>query len=136
MKELTVTATVENLDVIQEALAEFLETAECSPKAQFELEVAVEEIFVNICSYAYRPGVGPAVVRFETTPNPLNVKITFVDNGIPFDPLKKAEADPDALLADEDAQGGLGIFMVRQSMDEVKYEYKDGQNILSIKKSL
>ena len=61
--------------------------------------------------------------------------MTFIDHGIPYDPLKKD--DPDVTLsAEERAIGGLGIFMVKKTMDEITYEYKDGQNILSIRKDL
>jgi anti-sigma regulatory factor (Ser/Thr protein kinase) len=63
------------------------------------------------------------------------VDITFIDNGIPYDPL--AKADPDVTLSAEERQiGGLGIFMVKKSMDDVKYEYLDGHNILTLKKGL
>ena len=61
--------------------------------------------------------------------------ITFIDKGVPYDPL--AKADPDITLSAEEREiGGLGIFMVKKSMDEITYEYKDGQNILAIKKKL
>jgi anti-sigma regulatory factor (Ser/Thr protein kinase) len=63
------------------------------------------------------------------------VVITFIDKGVPYDPLAKAYPDT-TLSAEERAIGGLGIFMVKKTMDEITYEYKDGQNILAIKKSL
>ena len=104
-------------------------------KAQMQIDVALEEIFINIANYAYQPGKGPATVRVDVTDNPLTVTITFVDHGIPYDPL--AKDDPDVTLpADEREIGGLGIFMVKQSMDDVIYEYRDGHNILTIKKAL
>ena len=65
----------------------------------------------------------------------ISVIITFIDNGVPYDPL--AKADPDITLSTEEREiGGLGIYMVKKSMDDIVYEYKDGQNILSIKKKL
>ena len=74
-------------------------------------------------------------MRVEVIEEPLSVVISFIDGGIPYDPL--AKADPDTTLsADERAIGGLGIFMVKKTMDEIAYEYKDGQNILKIKKNL
>lgn len=66
---------------------------------------------------------------------PLSVIITFIDNGVPYDPLKKE--DPNVTLsADEREAKGLGIYIVKKSMDEITYEYKEGQNILKIKKQL
>ena len=71
----------------------------------------------------------------EVTEDPLAVVITFIDNGVPYDPL--AKADPDTTLSAEEREiGGLGIYMVKKSMDDITYEYRDGQNILAIKKNL
>lgn len=67
--------------------------------------------------------------------DPLSVEITFIDNGKQYNPL--AKPDPDiTLAAKERKKGGLGIFMVKNSMDDVSYEYKDGKIILTIKKNL
>ena len=66
---------------------------------------------------------------------PLSVVITFIDQGIPSDPLKSEDPDT-GLPAEERDLGGLGIFMVKKSMDEISYAYRDGKNILSIKKQL
>ena len=94
----------------------------------------IDELFGNIAHYAYDPNVGPATVRVEVPKEPLSVIITFIDNGVPYDPLKKA--DPDITLSADDREvGGLGIFLVKKTMDDVSYEYKNGQNILRIKKS-
>ncbi len=135
MKELVVEAVTENLDEVLDFVNEQLELYECPMKTQIQVDIAVEEIFVNIANYAYDPKPGPATIRCEVTEDPLSVSLTFVDNGIPYDPLKKA--DPDITLsADERQIGGLGIFMVKKSMDDMTYEYKDGQNILNIKKNL
>lgn len=63
------------------------------------------------------------------------ISITFSDSGKPYNPLEKP--DPDVTLsAEERSIGGLGIFMVKKSMDDMRYEYKDGQNILTITKRL
>ena len=135
MKELYVEAIDENLDTVIGFVDEQLEAYDCPMKIQIQLQIAVEEIFVNICHYAYSPDVGTATIRAEVSEDPLAVSLTFVDNGVPYDPL--AKEDPDITLAAEDRQiGGLGIFMVKKSMDDVTYEYKNGQNILTIKKNL
>ena len=104
-------------------------------KVQMQLDVAVEELYVNIAHYAYAPGTGEATVSIDITQDPLNVTITFKDSGIPFDPT--AKADPDVTLSAQERQiGGLGIYMAKKGTDVMKYEYKDGQNILSISKKL
>ena len=135
MKELTIAATVENIGAVTDFVNEQLEALDCPIKAQMQIDIAIDELFGNIAHYAYNPQVGQATVRVEVIEEPLGVTVTFIDNGKPYDPLKND--DPDITLsAEERAIGGLGIFMVKKTMDEITYEYKDGQNILAIKKSL
>jgi anti-sigma regulatory factor (Ser/Thr protein kinase) len=135
MKELTIAATVENIEVVTDFVNQQLELLGCPMKAQMQIDIAIDELFSNIAHYSYNPEVGQATVRVEVVENPLAVTITFIDNGIPYDPL--AKEDPDLTLSAEERQiGGLGIYMVKKSMDEITYEYKDGQNILSIKKRI
>ena len=131
--ELTVEAADENLAQVLTFVDEQLETQGCPPKTQLQIDVAVEEIFVNIAHYAYAPETGMATIRVETQAEPKRVMISFIDHGIPYDPL--AKPDPDVTLSAEDRQiGGLGIFIVKKSMDNMRYEYQDGQNILTIMK--
>ena len=135
MKELTIAATVENIGTVTDFVNEQLEALDCPMKAQMQIDIAIDELFGNIAHYAYNPEVGSATVRVEVTEDPLAVIITFIDKGVPYDPL--AKADPDTTLSAEERDiGGLGIYMVKKSMDDVTYEYKDGQNILAIKKNL
>ena len=135
MKELIVEAKKENLDRVIGFVDEILEAYNCPIKTQMQVDVAVEEVFVNISSYAYETDNGKATIRADVSEDPLSVVLTFLDNGVPFDPLKKE--DPDITLSiNERPIGGLGIFMVKKSMDDVHYEYKDGQNILTIRKEL
>ena len=134
MKELTIEAKVENLEAVTEFVNEELEAHDCPIKAQMQIDIAIDELFSNISYYAYRPEVGYATVRVEVMENPLSVVISFIDQGVPYDPLKRE--DPDITLSAEERDiGGLGIYMVKKSMDEIAYEYKDGRNILSIKKN-
>ena len=133
--ELELEATVENLAEVQAFVDEHLERADCPPKAQMQIGVAVEEIFVNIASYAYAPDKGKAKVRVEVSDDPVSVSITFVDRGIPYDPLERKDPDTRATAAEREI-GGLGIFMTRKLMDDVSYEYRNGQNILTLKKRL
>ena len=135
MKELKIDATVQNLDEVLAFLDGELEVMECGMKEQIQLDVAVEEIFVNIASYAYAPNTGYALIQIEEQKDPKRVQITFVDEGVPYDPL--AKEDPDVTLSAEERQiGGLGIYMVKKSMDNMTYEYKDKKNILTIEKNI
>ena len=133
--ELVLEATTDNLHKVLEFVDSHLEAANCPMKSMMQIDVAVEEIFVNIANYAYAPDKGNATVRVEVSEEPIAVTITFIDKGMPYDPL--AKEDPDVTLSAEEREiGGLGIFMVKQTMDDVNYEYKDGQNILTLKKNL
>ncbi|MCR4805327.1 MAG: SpoIIE family protein phosphatase [Clostridia bacterium] len=133
--ELTVDAKTENLDQVLAFVDGYLETLNCSAKVQMQIDVAVEELFVNIAHYAYAPETGSVTIRLEAESDPTAVKITLVDQGIPYDPL--AKPDPDVTLSAEERQiGGLGIYMVKKSMDDMQYRYENGSNILTIRKAL
>lgn len=135
MSELNIDAKTENLDKVLAFVDQHLEERGCAVQVQMQIDIAVEELFVNIAQYAYAPDIGVATIRVELQEDPLVVVITFLDNGIPYNPL--AKEDPDITLSAEERQiGGLGIYMVKKSMDDMSYEYKDGQNILQIKKQL
>ena len=135
MENLIVTAEVKNLDAVTDFVLQRPEIAACPKNTQLQLRLAVEEVFVNIASYAYDPSIGPAEVRCEVLDDPLRVVIQFLDHGKPFDPLAKEDADTseEALM---DRIGGLGILLVKETMDEVSYSYEDGKNILTILKKL
>lgn len=105
----------------------------CPERIQRQIDVAAEEIFVNIAKYAYEKQIGDAIIQAEVEQEPMQVVITFMDQGMPYDPLQR-EAPDLSLSAEERPVGGLGIFLMRQSMDDVSYEYRDGKNILSIRK--
>lgn len=135
MKELTIEAAVENIEVVTDFIISELEALDCPIKAQTQISIAIDELFGNIAKYAYSPEVGKATVRFEVEEEPLSVIITFIDNGRPFNPLEQKEPDT-TLAAQERKVGGLGIFLVKKTMSLVEYEYKNGQNILKIKKDI
>ncbi len=135
MKTLTVPATVDQLETVLQAITGELSRHNCPPREQMQIEMAIEEILVNISNYAYRSQTGDATVQWEMTSDPLRITISFIDSGQPFNPLEKE--DPDTSLPAEDREiGGLGIFLVKQIMDAVSYEYRDGRNILTIEKVL
>ena len=126
-------AAVSRIDEITEYINGVLEEAGCPLKAQMQVDVAVDEIMANISHYAYGEGTGTVSVRITVPEEGGQAEITFIDQGIPFDPLKQKE--PDVTLSAEERQiGGLGIFLVRKTMDDVRYEYKDGSNVLTIVK--
>ena len=135
MKELNIEALKENLDTVLQFVDKELEDMDCPIKIQFQIDVAVEEIFINIASYAYEDKTGFAKIEVIVTENPTAVSIKFTDSGVPYDPLKKP--DPDVSLSAEERRiGGLGIYMVKKSMDNVYYEYKDGKNVLTMFKKI
>ena len=135
VKELETDASVDELNNVISFIDETLEAADCPMKTQMKIELSVEEIFVNIASYAYAPGTGKALIRVGVSGEPSVVEITFIDSGVKYDPL--AKEDPDITLdASERSIGGLGIFLTKKNMDEVSYEYKDGRNIFTMKKVL
>ncbi len=126
---------MDNLDDVLMFIDGILEENECNMKVQMQIDVAVEEIFVNIASYAYTPDVGMATIQTEILEDPKRIEITFIDKGIPYNPL--AKEDPDTTLSAEERQiGGLGIYMVKKSMDAMRYEHTDGQNILTLVKNI
>ena len=134
-KELVIEAVVDNLEKVQEFVDSELEKQDCPIKAQTQIDIAIEELFVNIANYAYKPETGKAVIKVNIQEDkPHSVSITLIDEGVPYNPL--AKPDPDVTLSAEERQiGGLGIFMVKKSMDNMTYEYKDGKNILTIEKN-
>ena len=136
MKSLTVEARVDNLDKVLSFVDEQLESAECPIGIQTQIDIAVEEVFVNIAQYAYDPDSGPAQISINLVRTaPLKVELSFIDSGIPYNPL--AKEDPDVTKSVEERPiGGLGIYMVKNIMDEVHYEYKDGHNIFTITKNI
>ena len=104
-------------------------------RAQMQIDVAIDELFVNIAHYAYAPGTGEATVRVGFDEAARLVSLTFIDSGVPYNPLEKE--DPDVTLsAEERAVGGLGIFMVKKIMDGMAYERIDGRNVLTIQKRI
>lgn len=135
MNELTVAATVENIETVTDFVCRHLEALGCPMKAQLQISIAIDELFGNIAHYAYHTGIGKATVRIEAENHGKSVVITFIDQGVPYDPL--SAIDPDTTLsADDRIPGGLGIYMVKKSMDEMTYRFENGSNILSIRKNL
>lgn len=135
MRKLVIPAEPEYLDQILHFLDEQLEQVHCAQTIRTTIFIAVEEIFVNIYSYAYPPKEGDVQVYTQISGNPAVIQIDLVDQGPPYDPLQRD--DPDITLgADDRPIGGLGIFMVKQTMDQVLYRYENESNILSLYKTV
>ena len=134
MSEKTFSADKNALPEVLEFTESELEKADCPMKTAMTLTVAIEEMFVNVASYAYQNG-GTATLAIEHDREKNEILFRLTDSGVPFNPL--AKPDPDITLSAEDRQeGGLGIYMVKKSMDEVSYQYADGKNVLKIRKNL
>ena len=134
MAEITVAADLDSLNDVLAFVDGEMERAGCSMKLMTQVDMAVEEIFVNIARYDYHPEAGEASVRCEAGGDPFQIVVGFADRGRPFNPLDRE--DPDVTLDAEARQlGGLGILMAKKLMDEIQYEYRDGKNILTLRKN-
>ena len=132
--ELRVEAKVENLQqVVTFATATLTEA--CPARERMHIELVTEEIFVNIANYAYPEPGGFVTIRRRGGEGPEGLTLTFIDGGVPYDPLRRA--DPDLTLSAEDRPiGGLGVFLVKKIVDEAHYEYKEGKNILTVRRMI
>ncbi len=135
MEYLKVPAKVDLLEEVLSFADRFLEKNGCSKREQMKIRLAVEEVFVNVASYAYTPLEGDVTITLEMENEPRGVKIEMIDSGRPFDPVAREEADTseEALMARE---GGLGILLVKSMMDEVSYTFEEGRNRLVMRKML
>lgn len=134
MKEMTLEATVANLDAVIDFVSEELISLGCPTKTLMQIQLAVEEVYVNIANYAYAPGQGPATILMEVSESERKISFTFIDKGFPYNPLEKEDVDV-TLPAEQRKIGGLGIYLVKQNMDDLHYEFTDGKNIFTISKS-
>lgn len=129
-KQLEVAAKTEELDHIIDFIDSFLIENGFDQKSIAQTSIAAEEIFTNICLYAYPAGNG--TVKISVCMESLEqAVIRFADNGTAFDPLSAKEPDT-TLSTDDRREGGLGIFMMQQLVSYVDYSYEDGMNVLTI----
>lgn len=125
-------AKIENLYPLLDAIDAAIEPYGCSPEVLTTIHICIEEIFVNIVSYAYGEDGGKVEIDYDVTEH--GIEITFIDEGVPYNPLEQETPDLD-LSAEEREIGGLGIFMVRTMMDKIDYEFKEERNCLSMQKN-
>ena len=135
MKEWTAEAVADSIPAITQGVNSELEALECSPQARRKINVALDELLSNIMNYAYAPGSGKMTVQMRYDETNRAVFLSFIDNGVPYNPLEKA--DPDITLTAEDRPiGGLGILMVKKKMDGMEYRRENDRNILTIRKRI
>lgn len=132
---ITLSAIAANFAVAQDQVREFLESVPCSMRTLLELDMVVEETFINIANYAYSDGIGTVTLVLSLSENKDTLYLTFRDSGVPYDPLKKETPNLSAPAAERPI-GGLGIFLVQEYSDSLSYEYADGENRLTICKKL
>ncbi|WP_428260158.1 ATP-binding SpoIIE family protein phosphatase [Gallibacter sp. Marseille-QA0791] len=130
---ITLAAIDENIPKVTEFAEMKMQAADVPVRTQMQINIAIDELFSNIAHYAYPQETGEAAVDIDIDGAQRAVELTFRDRGIPYDPLAKEAPDVTG-SAEEREIGGVGIFIVKQSMDEMFYEYRDGQNILRIRK--
>ena len=135
MTELKVQAAVENIPEVTAFVDGQLEAIDCPMKAQMQIDVAIDELFGNIARYAYEGEPGDATVRFDFDEATRMASVTFIDAGVPFDPLAKADPDVTLSVAEREV-GGLGIFLVTKTMDDLKYRHENGMNVLTLYKHI
>ena len=114
---------------IQRFVKEEVSKQNCDPKVANQISLAIEEMFVNIADYAYQGKKGNCFLTIEFNDNKFT--FTFEDEGIPFNPIEKE--NPNINLPVQDRKvGGLGIYITKTIMDEVKYKYENNKNILTL----
>ncbi len=134
-RDVTVKSTIDQLEVVTSMINSFLDLYDCPKRTKHQICVVIDELFSNIANYAYDPAVGDVHVAVRYLANPAAIEITFTDFGQQFNPVQSV--DPDiSLPAEARDAGGLGIMMVKKLMDGIRYEYKNEQNILTVKKFL
>ena len=132
-KTITVPAEIEHQDEVMSFVNDLLEKASASPEIIAKTNIVLDEVFTNICNYAYTSAEGTVTIRCTIGGSPVFMSLVFSDTGKPFNPLNKTDPDITASIEDREI-GNLGIFMVKQIMDSVEYEYKNGENVLAMTK--
>ena len=131
----TLEATAENYAMAQERVRSFLSPFPCSFRALLDLDMIVEEIFINIANYAYTDRVGTVTIELSLNAHGDTLTMVFRDSGIPYDPLRKETPDLTAPAAQRPI-GGLGIFLVQELSDSISYKHTGSENYLTICKKI
>ena len=131
---ITLSNDVQEIPLLNAFVDEVCEFNNLDPLTTMEMNLALEEAVVNVMSYGYPEGT-KGYVDISAQSDSSCLKFVISDTGKPFDPTEKEDVDT-SVSADQRAIGGLGIFLVKKMMDSIKYEYRDGHNILTLKKKL
>ncbi len=135
VKEISLEAKIENVQAVTDFINGELAALDCPMKAQLQIDMTIDEILSNVAQYAYPSGTGNIVIQFGFEPESRMVTLVFRDEGIPFNPLESK--DPDVTLsAAERSIGGLGIYLVKKTMDDIQYSHDGTHNILTIRKNI
>ena len=132
-EELVIEAIVDNLNTVNSFVHKSIEQFNCSKRTLMQLDLIVEEIFVNIASYAYSPNTGSVKILLDVKDE--LISLSFIDSGIPYNPLEKSDPDVN-LSAEERPIGGLGIFLTKNLVNDITYQHIDGKNVLTFVKLL
>ena len=128
-------ACTDELDSVLGFIEDVLNNNDCPLKTTMAVCVAIEEVFVNIASYAYGDKEGEVEVEVSFDRNSRQAIFRMSDSGIPFNPLDNP--DPDITLSAQERDiGGLGIFITKKTMDKVSYSYENGRNVLTMTKTI
>jgi anti-sigma regulatory factor (Ser/Thr protein kinase) len=136
MDKISVVANNKELGTILNFMKEKLDSFEVSQKSILQLELSIEEAFINIVKYGFESNIENKEIDFgiNVKQNPLIITVKFFDNGVKFNPLELD--DPDISNSENREVGGLGIFLIKKNVDNIYYSYEDGRNILTLKKLL
>ncbi len=136
MKKLTVEADRRNMQAVQNFVEkELTKDPDCIRSDVLKVHMVIDEIFGNISDYAYDDGTGNVTIAVDIDGPEKTLQLVFSDEGKEYNPL--LNEDPDITLpVGKRAIGGLGILMVKNTMDEIRYEYEGGRNILIMRKRI
>lgn len=132
MNEIKIKSNKEHLYDILSEINKEIEPYNLPMEFNFQLELVIEELFINICSYAYEDE-GDIIIQYCVEENPLRIIVNFIDNGIQFNPLEKEAPNLNSSIEEREI-GGLGLTIVRKNVDDIRYRYENNQNILTIEK--
>jgi len=135
MKRYTIPAELEELEKVKVCANEMLLQTSSSEEEKMAVEIAIEEIFVNIVKYAEVPKDTRIELCYEYKKDERLIILQFRDEGVYFNPLEKKEPEVHKELFAREL-GGLGIYMVKKMMDDICYEHRGGKNILTLRKKL
>ena len=133
-KSIILTNDISEISKLNEFVEEIGNEFSLTPDVVFNVNLVLEEAIVNVINYAY-PKEKHESIYLSAQLHEGSIVFVLTDTGMQFDPTKAPEADITLSLEDRPI-GGLGIFLIRQIMNEVSYERIDGKNVLTLSKNL